>query len=77
MNTAILKIQNKKHEKDFKEQLEVLKLQEKSTNKIFNDIYYDYTEIEREGKYVESVKIYYNETYRVYVKDIIGHESMC
>lgn len=66
----------KKYEKDFKEQLEVSRLQEKSTNKTFNDIYYEYMKIEGEGKYARSTKIYYNETHRMYVKDIIGHENM-
>ncbi|MFR2504181.1 MAG: Arm DNA-binding domain-containing protein, partial [Coprobacillus cateniformis] len=57
----------KKYERDFKEQLEVLIEQGKSTNKTFNDIYYEYMEIEGEGKYARSTKVYYNVTHEMYV----------
>ena len=66
----------KKYERDFKEQLEVLIEQGKSTNKTFNDIYYEYMEIEGEVKYARSTKVYYNVTHEMYVKDTIGNENM-
>ncbi|WP_278626833.1 site-specific integrase [Thomasclavelia cocleata] len=66
----------KKYERDFKEQLEILKEQETSIHRTFNDIYYEYIEIEGKVKYSNATKVYYNATHKMYVKNTIGNESI-
>lgn len=64
----------KKHERDFKEQLELSKQQEQ--NKTLNDVYNEYMEVEGEAKYANASKVYYNSTHKMYIKDTIGNESI-
>lgn len=66
----------KKYERDFKEQLEVSKLQEKNQHKTFNSVFYEYMEVEGEARYADSTKVYYNKTHEMYVKDTIGNENI-
>lgn len=64
----------KKHERFIEDEMAAKAIANLNCNKTFNDIFYEYMEVEGENKYAPATKIYYFQTHKGYIKNNIGSE---
>ncbi len=66
----------KKHQRLIKDQMAVQKLAAMKSIRTFNDIFYEYMEVEGMNKYAPSTKAYYYQTHKLHIKNSIGMKPL-